>query len=149
MNANAYHTVTDANGDPIGLHKGQGIACDLCDGLAIPTDRRTTKCGVRRAYRTLADTGSRERCGNPAVTPAGFCRRHDPETRPKRDKQGRILPREPKYLQNPCLTCGAPMLGAHLHETRDAEDEDPTPWCNACGARTRSECHCGPIAENE
>lgn len=28
-------------------------------------------------------------------------------------------------------------------------DEDPTPWCTACGARKRENCRCGPIAENE
>lgn len=28
-------------------------------------------------------------------------------------------------------------------------DHDPTPWCNGCGARTRSQCHCGPRAEND
>lgn len=26
---------------------------------------------------------------------------------------------------------------------------DPTPWCSGCGARRRSDCHCGPIADNE
>jgi hypothetical protein len=28
-------------------------------------------------------------------------------------------------------------------------DYDPTPWCNACGARRREQCKCGPIADNE
>jgi hypothetical protein len=28
-------------------------------------------------------------------------------------------------------------------------DYDPTPWCNSCGARRKSDCHCGPLAENE
>jgi hypothetical protein len=28
-------------------------------------------------------------------------------------------------------------------------DYDPTPWCGGCGARKRSDCHCGPIAEND
>lgn len=26
---------------------------------------------------------------------------------------------------------------------------DPTPWCNACGARFRDQCECPPIADNE
>jgi hypothetical protein len=26
---------------------------------------------------------------------------------------------------------------------------DPTPWCNACGARLQSQCHCGPLADND
>lgn len=29
------------------------------------------------------------------------------------------------------------------------EGYDPTPWCNACGARFRDQCDCGPIASNE
>jgi hypothetical protein len=29
------------------------------------------------------------------------------------------------------------------------QDEDPTPWCNGCGARRKENCHCGPIADNE
>ena len=29
------------------------------------------------------------------------------------------------------------------------ENYDPTPWCNGCGARRQTDCHCGPIAENE
>jgi len=28
-------------------------------------------------------------------------------------------------------------------------DYDPTPWCSGCGARSRTDCHCGAIAENE
>jgi hypothetical protein len=28
------------------------------------------------------------------------------------------------------------------------DNYDPTPWCSACGARKREDCHCGPIAEN-
>lgn len=30
-----------------------------------------------------------------------------------------------------------------------AEDEDPTPWCSYCRARTSTDCDCCPIAENE
>lgn len=28
-------------------------------------------------------------------------------------------------------------------------DEDPTPWCSGCGAKTKSKCNCGEIADNE
>lgn len=28
------------------------------------------------------------------------------------------------------------------------DDEDPTPWCHVCGAMEKSDCPCGPIAEN-
>jgi hypothetical protein len=28
-------------------------------------------------------------------------------------------------------------------------ESDPTPWCSGCGAMKRTDCHCGPIAENE
>ena len=28
-------------------------------------------------------------------------------------------------------------------------DYDPTPWCSGCGSRTKSGCHCGPLAEND
>lgn len=27
-------------------------------------------------------------------------------------------------------------------------DDDPTPWCNGCGAVAEPNCFCGPIAEN-
>ncbi len=71
-------------------------------------------CPMRLAYRTMADTGSQARCGAKAVTPAGFCRRHDPETAPKRDKWGRILPSvkpAPRVVAEPvaaiCWTCRA------------------------------------------
>lgn len=38
-----------------------------------------------------------------------------------------------------------------VHDQRcpNHADYDPTPWCGGCGARNRSDCHCGPIAENE
>lgn len=29
------------------------------------------------------------------------------------------------------------------------ECTDPTPYCNACGAKFQPQCDCGPIAENE
>lgn len=28
-------------------------------------------------------------------------------------------------------------------------DYDPTPYCSSCGAKTKQNCKCGPIAENE
>lgn len=30
----------------------------------------------------------------------------------------------------------------------DATYDDPTLWCNGCGARAQEDCHCGPIADN-
>jgi hypothetical protein len=48
--------------------------------------------------------------------------------------------------------------GCHLCDDYDREhdqncrlhpDYDPTPWCGACGARRRADCHCGPLAEND
>lgn len=36
-----------------------------------------------------------------------------------------------------------------IEAQRNRRDHDPTPWCTACGARTKERCHCGPIAENE
>jgi hypothetical protein len=36
-----------------------------------------------------------------------------------------------------------------LRLTTSAFDDDPTRWCNACGARTAAQCKCGPIAANE
>ena len=35
---------------------------------------------------------------------------------------------------------GKPMCGCQI---------DPTPWCSGCGAIRKSDCHCGPIAEND
>jgi hypothetical protein len=32
---------------------------------------------------------------------------------------------------------------------RAVADGDPTPWCSGCGAMRKSDCHCGPMAENE
>lgn len=39
---------------------------------------------------------------------------------------------------NPCV-CGE----------AGCDDYDPTPWCSGCGAMTRKNCKCGPIADNE
>jgi hypothetical protein len=30
-----------------------------------------------------------------------------------------------------------------------ADEPDPTPWCNGCGAKRQADCHCGPLAEND
>jgi hypothetical protein len=40
------------------------------------------------------------------------------------------------------------LCGQSISET-PAEPEDPTRWCNACGAMREQDCKCGPIAENE
>jgi hypothetical protein len=37
----------------------------------------------------------------------------------------------------------------HEADCRLNPEYDPTPWCGGCGSRTKSGCHCGPIAENE
>jgi hypothetical protein len=31
----------------------------------------------------------------------------------------------------------------------EGQDVDPTPYCNACGAKRKSQCNCGPVADNE
>ena len=31
----------------------------------------------------------------------------------------------------------------------EAQDEDPTPYCTWCGAKSRKGCNCGPRAEND
>jgi hypothetical protein len=59
------------------------------------------RCGVALAYRDMSDIGAKRTCGNPAVTPSGRCRVHDPATAPKRDRSGRILPKEPKPVLKP------------------------------------------------
>ena len=38
---------------------------------------------------------------------------------------------------------------AAIDAAREGDEEDPTPWCSACGAMTKAKCGCGPIAENE
>lgn len=39
---------------------------------------------------------------------------------------------------------------AEIERLRDiVEDYDPTPWCSGCKAQNKSQCHCGPIAEND
>ena len=34
--------------------------------------------------------------------------------------------------------------GMHMQH----EEEDPTPWCHACGAMEQEQCDCLPIADN-
>jgi hypothetical protein len=48
-----------------------------------------------------------------------------------------------------CDDCGAPVGDAHASSCRQSPDYDPTPWCNGCGARRKSYCPCGPLADNE
>jgi hypothetical protein len=56
---------------------------------------KASTCLAHLAYRDMADIGSPRVCGNPAG-PSGLCKRHDPETAPKRDAKGRILPKPVK-----------------------------------------------------
>lgn len=37
----------------------------------------------------------------------------------------------------------------HDTDCREHPEYDPTPWCGGCGARRKSDCHCGPLAEND
>lgn len=60
--------------------------------MTAPAKPAPRVCGAPLAYRDMGDIGARRTCGNPAVTPPGLCKRHDPETKPKRDARGRILP---------------------------------------------------------
>jgi hypothetical protein len=57
-----------------------------------------------------------------------------------------------------CVGCGVGRVEsteaaydrmASLDARERAALEDPTRWCNACGARTRSQCDCGPLALND
>ena len=34
------------------------------------------------------------------------------------------------------------------HDCDEEDEEDPTPWCLACGAMLSKNCHCGPYADN-
>jgi hypothetical protein len=38
-------------------------------------------------------------------------------------------------------------MSALVIETKDIE-EDPTPYCHMCGAKSAKNCDCGPIADN-
>lgn len=33
----------------------------------------------------------------------------------------------------------------HDTDCREHPEYDPTPWCSGCGARRKSDCHCGPL----
>lgn len=48
----------------------------------------------------------------------------------------------------PCERC-AQFEEVHDQNCPDHPDYDPTPYCSACGARKRSDCHCGPLASND
>lgn len=52
----------------------------------------------------------------------------------------------PPHLQKELDTIIADLYAAY-HEART--DDDPTPWCNACGAMKREQCDCGPLADND
>lgn len=28
-------------------------------------------------------------------------------------------------------------------------ERDPTPWCDGCGATSKDNCNCGPLADND
>jgi hypothetical protein len=73
-------------------HETAGQALN-CAREAWDTVFYADKCPALRAYRSMADIGSTERCGKPIKTERGFCLRHDPILGPKRDKGGRILPK--------------------------------------------------------
>lgn len=45
--------------------------------------------------------------------------------------------------------CTYPNCNEASDEVQYDSDDDPTPWCNGCGAMRKSDCHCGPYAENE
>jgi hypothetical protein len=55
-------------------------------------------------------------------------------------------------VEPPCDTVGCERC-LEFDEQHDSNcpnhpDFDPSNWCDACGARTPSQCHCGPIARN-
>jgi hypothetical protein len=49
------------------------------------------------------------------------------------------------------IECAREALAWQAERQREPgeDDEDPTPWCQHCGAMTRERCGCGPIAEND
>lgn len=47
------------------------------------------------------------------------------------------------YHESGCAKHDEPICIVHC-----IDPDDPTPWCLGCGARTREQCDCGPIAEN-
>ena len=132
--------------------------CRACNGrgreIGTTTPCLTCKgagrlCNVRRAYRGLASIGDPTACMSPVVTPAGFCRRHDPELQPKRDKRGRIIPTAsatpapvPTPARDPihtCATCGSTEVFARawvaLNDRTRIEpitDGELRAWCDVC-----------------
>lgn len=76
-------------------HKAEPEA-KRCAEKAFDEMYYTGRCRVPRAYRSMADIGSTAICGAPIKTERGFCLRHDPVLGPKRDKSGRIIPKEEK-----------------------------------------------------
>jgi hypothetical protein len=51
-------------------------------------------------------------------------------------------------LGQPCERCEQ-FDEIHDQNCPNHPDYDPTPWCSYCGARRKSDCDCGPLAENE
>jgi len=98
----------------------------------------TPTCPAPLAYRDMSDIGSRRVCGNPAQ-PSGFCRRHDPATKPLRDAKGRIIAK-PRELARPSEMTPAPpesrgaaiicdSCGWQITENRGIKRDDPCPEC--------------------
>lgn len=65
------------------------VTCARC--LAANARANARPCPAPLAYRDRSDIGPARTCGAPAVTDAGFCRRHDPATQPRRDRAGRMI----------------------------------------------------------
>lgn len=65
----------------------------------------------------------------------------------------RLSPFEQRMLDQAIATVECDLCTStgedHGPQCPNHPDYDPTPWCTGCGARKRSDCHCGPIAENE
>jgi hypothetical protein len=57
-------------------------------------------------------------------------------------------PIKPPTEKPNCERC-AQFEEVHDQNCPDHPDYDPTPYCSACGARKRSDCHCGPLASND
>lgn len=56
-------------------------------------------------------------------------------------------PPESETPPRDCELCG--VVDGHDADCHDNPEYDPTPWCSGCGARKRSQCDCGPLAEND
>ena len=77
-----------SSASPLSTKTGRCRACRIGNSIDRLAQALGT-CQVRRAYRSMADIGSTTVCGNP-VKRDGYCLRHHPETKPKRDTKGRI-----------------------------------------------------------